>query len=396
VNASQIKIAVGAVLFIVIALVVWFLFVPPYNVPKFENIDNNQTGFLIPLDSDAAAQAKFESAEYLKDKKVAAKRVQIHRRWVQKGWLYTTGDYIDIERLIVVDRSPVIREWTDHPGTGTSASDESLSAQSKDGTGLKLNFTCTAYIPEADDDHKEGAEHFLYYYKGETLAHVMDKEVRARVQAVAAEFTSQFPLETLRGTQHKLAEAVREDVVPFFKKRGISITNIGLVGGFHYVNKQIEQSIDDAITAQQMKIKAQAQQEKEKVEQQTKLNNQEIDNKTIKLRAEGEALALQAKLSGEAKAKLEQAKIDAESAVAVAKGKADAVKLAADAEAYKYAALAKNQDLVVTLKTLEVEQAWRSMWQGGVPQTIFNGMSGGQMVPIFPFGSVPGLPSPKK
>src|SRR5208283_2170230 len=107
--------------------------------------------------------------------------------------------------LIVVDRSPVIKEWTDSRSTGTSAKDESLSAQSQDGTGLKLNFTCTAYIPESDEkEHPEGAEHFLYYYKGENLGHVMDFEVRARVQSVAAEFTSQFPLETLRGTQHKL------------------------------------------------------------------------------------------------------------------------------------------------------------------------------------------------
>jgi len=113
VNPRHVKIGIGAVVFLALLLVVLIFIIPPYNTPKFDSIDNNQTGFLIPLDQDAAQQAHFESAQYLKDKKVAAKRVQIHRRWVQRGWLYTTGEYMDIERLIVVNRSPVIREWTD-------------------------------------------------------------------------------------------------------------------------------------------------------------------------------------------------------------------------------------------------------------------------------------------
>jgi hypothetical protein len=388
-SSKMINVLVGAFIVVAMLVVIWLVFIPPFNVPKFEKIENNQTGFLIPLDQDAEKQAHFESAAYLKDKKVAAKRVQIHKRWIQKGWLYTTGEYIDTERLIVVDRSPVIKEWTDSHSTGTSAKDESLSAQSQDGTGLRLNFTCTAYIPESDEkEHPEGAEHFLYYYKGENLGHVMDFEVRARVQSVAAEFTSQFPLETLRGTQHKLAEKVREDVVPFFKKRGISITNIGMVGGFHYTNEGIQKSIDDAITAQQLKIVAQAQQEQEKVQQQTKLNNQEINNKTIKLKAEGEAMALTAKLEGEAKAKLAAAKIDAEAVKVAAEGKANAIKIGADADAYKYKAFSEFKELALALKALDVEQEWRKQWQGMVPSTIFNGLGGGQMVPIFPFPSL--------
>ncbi len=385
------KVVVGLVsagVIFVLLIACWFLFVPPYNVPKFETIENNQTGFLVPLDQDTDQQAHFESAEFLKDKMVAAKRVQIYRRWVQRGWLYTNGEYLDTVRLIVVDRSPVIREWTQDPVSGTSPNDDALTGQSKDGTALRIAFTCTAYIPESDKDHPQGAEHFLYYYKGDTLAHVMDKEVRAKVQSVAAEFTAKFPLETLRGTQHELAEAVRKDVVPFFAKRGIAVTNIGLVGGFHYVNPGIQKSIDDAITAQQLKIVAQAKQEQEKVQQQTKLYNQEIDNKTIKLKAEGEALALSAKLEGEAKAKLAAAKIDAESAKVEAEGKANAVKLAADAESYKFGKLDNYRELVTVLKTLEVEGQWRSQWAGGVPSTIFSGQGGGQMVPIFPFGAL--------
>jgi hypothetical protein len=86
---------VACLLFLVAALLVWIFFVPPYNRPQFQNIENNESGFLVPLDQDTEKQAHFDSANYLKDRKVAAKRVQIHRRWVQEGWLYTTGKYID-------------------------------------------------------------------------------------------------------------------------------------------------------------------------------------------------------------------------------------------------------------------------------------------------------------
>jgi len=369
----------GIVIFLL--LFVWFFFVPPYNTPKFQAIDNNQTGFLVPLDQGTSDQAHFESAAFLKDRKVATKRVQIHRRWVQQGWLYTTGEYLDTERLIVVDRSPVIREWAE---SDEGKTDDSLRAQTKDGTGLKLNFTCTAYIPESDQNNAEGAEHFLYYYKGDNLAHVMDKEVKAKVQAVASEFTAQYPLETLRGTQHKLVEAVREDVIPFFKKRGISITNIGMVGGFHYVNRQIQKSIDDAISAQQLKIAAQAMQEKEKVEQQTKLYNQEIYNKTMVLEAEGKAKAAVAQAEGEAKAKLAAAQIDAEAAKLRASGEAAAIKIQADAETYKYKLYDQFKDMIISLKNIELEKAWKTQWNGSVPSMILQGTSQSGLMPIFP------------
>lgn len=387
---------IGGVLLFVLAIVGWYVFVPPYNVPKYEDITNTETGFLVPLDEDAASQVRFESAEYLEQKKVAAKRVQIQRRWVKNGWLPTTGEYLDTTRLIKVDRTSVIREWTQDPRTGTSPKDDAITAQSKDGTGLRLAFTCTAYIPESDADkgdkaeHQEGAQHFLYFYKGDTLVHVMDQEVRARVQAASSEYCAQFPLEALRGTQHELVEAVRLAVIPFFKKRGISITNIGLVGGFHYTNVGIQKSIDDAIVAQQLKVAAQAMQEKEKVEQTTKLLNQKIQNDTMKLEAEGKALAKAAELEGLAKAKLSADRVDAEAAKVQAEGKAAATKLEADAEAYRMSKLDQYREFVVALKGIEVEKAWRSLWTGGVPATVISGDGKtGNVVPFLPLPAVP-------
>ena len=381
---------VGVFLFVV--FVVWWLFVPPYNVPKFETIENNETGFLIPLNVNGGEQVQLNSAAYLKEKRVATQRVQIHRQWVQRGWLYTTGEYMDTTRLIKVKRESVAREWTQEPASGTSPNDDAITVQAKNGPVIRVAFNCTAFIPESGDEYKHGTEEFLYYYKGDGLENVMDREVRNQVQAAAAEYCAKHSDDTLRGSQHELIEAVKADVIPFFSKRGVAITKLGLSGGFHYVNPAIQKSIDDATAAQSLKVAALAQQEKEKVEAQTKLQNQEIQNKTKLLNAEGEAKAKATELEGTAKAKQAAAKVEAETAKIEAEGKATATKVEADAEAYKMQKLDQFRDLVVSLKTIEVERAWRQLWQGTVPSTVINGGGANSAVPVLPLPAMPPPP----
>jgi hypothetical protein len=397
--------AASAGVVFVLFLLVWITCIPPYNTPMFEDISNNETGFLVPLDNGLPVgdtqPVQFESASYLAQRKVASKRVQITRRWVQQGYMPSRGEYIPTVRLIKVNRATVRREWTQDPQSGTSPSDDAITVQSKNGTVIRVAFTCTAYIPESDAEkgdkaeNPEGAEHFLYFYKGDNLEHVMDEEVRARVQAVAAEYCSKMPDDTLRGSQHDLVVAVEQDVVPFFKRRGIAITKIGLAGGFHYVNPDIQRGIDNAIAAQQLKVAALANQEKEKVENETRLQNQKIENDRLVLQADGRAKAKASELEGEAKAKQAAARVDAETAKIEAEGRAQAVKIEADAEAYKLGKIDQYRELVLSLKSLEVEKSWRSLWQGGVPGTVIG--PGGSAMPFLPLQPTPNpVPPPKK
>src|SRR5438067_4196997 len=83
-----------------------------YDKPEYTEIDTSETGFLIPLEGDTAGQAKFASQQYLEEKKVAAKRVQITHRWNQTGRLPNDGSWIPTVRLVKVKRSPITREWT--------------------------------------------------------------------------------------------------------------------------------------------------------------------------------------------------------------------------------------------------------------------------------------------
>lgn len=165
---------------------VWMLFVvsltafslagcmrKPYDVPEYVEIDTNETAFVLPLEGETGDQVNFESAKWLDQKKVAAKRVQITHRWNQTGRWETDGEWIPAVRVIKVSRTPVTREWVAEANKGTSVKDQAIWIESSDSVSFSTGFSCSAYVAEADTSQ------FLYSYSGQSLAEVMDTEMRA-------------------------------------------------------------------------------------------------------------------------------------------------------------------------------------------------------------------------
>lgn len=345
--------AVGRVAAVAALLAVPFLGgCKPYDRPEYIEIDTSDTGFLIPLEGDTAQQARFQSEDYLRARKVAAKRVQILHRWSQQGRLWMDGQWIATVRLVKVNRAPVTREWTTtdrraaadgqhRPGLG----DQAIWIESADSVGFSMGFTCTAFIAEED------AAKFLYWYPSGSLAEVMDKEVRGRVQQIAAGVAAKYPLDQLRSKKQEISDAVSHDLTNFFANRGITVTTAGMFGGMTYENPAIQKAIDETFIAQQLKVVSAA-----------KFEAQQKENERIQLEAEGMAV----------KARQE------------ALGLADARRTAALAEAEairqinKAAQEAQSNPLLLQLKSLEVEKARVEKWDGRYPQTWFGaGMAGG-------------------
>lgn len=248
----------------------------PYDKPEFVEIDTSDTGFLIPLEGDATAQQKFQSEDYLAQRKVATKRVQITHRWLQEGRFPTDGRWIATVRLVKVNRSPVTRTWTTPENTSGGSlakrTDEAIWIESADSVGFSMGFACTAFISEED------AARFLYWYPSGSLADVMDHEVRGRIQQVAAEVAAKYPLDDLRSRKQEIADAVKEDVTNFFAKRGVTVTTIGMFGGMTYENPEIQRAIDGTFIAQQLKVVAEA-----------KFEAQKKENERIELEADANA-----------------------------------------------------------------------------------------------------------
>jgi hypothetical protein len=318
----------------------------PYDKPEFVDVDTSETGFLIPLEGDAGRQEQFQSEQYLAQRKVATKRVQIAHRWLQEGRFPTDGRWIPTVRLVKVNRSPVTRTWTTPQNTAVGSivarTDQAIWIESADSVGFSMGFACTAFISEED------AARFLYWYPSGSLADVMDHEVRGRIQQVAAEVATKYPLDQLRPRKQEIADAVKNDITNFFANRGVTVTTIGMFGGMTYENPEIQRSIDGTFIAQQLKVVAEA-----------KFEAQKKENDRIELEADAMA----------------------EKARREAMGQADARKTsaAAEAEAIREVNRALNEaaqnPLLYQLKALDVEKTRIEKWDGKYP-TYFMGAGG--------------------
>ncbi|MCA9046051.1 MAG: hypothetical protein KDA69_17110, partial [Planctomycetaceae bacterium] len=218
----------------------------PYDVPEFQEVETSHTAFLVPLEGNTEEQSAFNSEECLRNKMVAAKRVQIPHKWVQTGRLPITGDWVPTVRLITVDRAPVTREWSADRNTGTSNNNQAIWVESQDSVGFSTGITCTARIPNEDS-----AIQFLFNYPHGSLERVMDLEVRGRIQKIMAREAAKEPMDTLRERKNEMLDAVEQDVIPFFEAREILVTTIGQFGGFTYENPDIQKAIDEVFAAQQ-------------------------------------------------------------------------------------------------------------------------------------------------
>lgn len=216
--------------------------VKPYDKPDFVEVKPNQTAFVIPLEGDNKEQGKFESEEFLEKAQVATKRIQIPHKWIKTGRLPNSGKYVDTVRVIVVDRYPETRQWS---GEGA------FVGESKDSVKFNQGISVTAQIQEED------TAKYLYRNAGKDLKTVVDNEVHDYIGSVLLEQYSSKTIEEIRGDKASLLKGVREKVVPYFKEKGITITNLGYVDDMKYLDDAIQKAINKKFNAEE-DAKAQA------------------------------------------------------------------------------------------------------------------------------------------
>lgn len=225
--------------------------VKPYDKPEFVTIEPHQTAFLIPLIGDTTNQASFESEEMLMQAKVSTKEIQIPHRWVQTGRFSWRGEYRDTMALIVVDRSPVTREWSSTDGVGTSNVNQAIYAESSESIGFSAGMNCSAQIYSEEDAVK-----FLYCYNNKPLSQIMDSEIRARVESKFVEECASRTLNEILTEKEEIMKNVRNDVETYFSERGITITVLGMKDGLEYDDATIQKSINDKFSSE-MKLTTQ-------------------------------------------------------------------------------------------------------------------------------------------
>jgi hypothetical protein len=224
----------------------------PYQKEVFEEIGTNETAFVVPLEGASKdGQGKFMSVDYLNQNKVASKRIVIPTRKRELGRTMGDFEWVPTVKVIKVNRTPISREWTKKPETGTAATVQAIGVESRDSIGFWVGVTTTGMITEED------AAKFLYFFAGKPLSDVMDQNVRPFIgQILATEFGS-YELNECRTKKTDIFKIAYTKTVEHFKDKGITILNLGSSEGLIYENVRVQEAIDQNFVAEMDKTKAQ-------------------------------------------------------------------------------------------------------------------------------------------
>lgn len=301
----------------------------PPKLEVYEEIQPNETAFVIPLEDDVDSQAKFESIEYLEKQRVAAKRIQIPTRQRKMGRMPTNYMYVPTVRVVRIDRTPISRQWT---GLDQTKRDAAISVESQDSIGFSVGMNITAYVDEKD------TAKFLYYYRAKELADIVDSNIRGFVQMQLSERFASYDLKDVKIQKNEIVEATRSETIKHFKEYGITITALGMSEGLEFEKAGIQTAIDDAYVAQ-MSIQ----------------KNTEL------------AQALVAEAKGRADAQDQENR----RLIAEAKGQAEA------AAEYNKAIEAQREKIKLEIELINAKtnQIMAERWQGNGPSTIIGDMS---------------------
>lgn len=236
----------------------------PVKVLDVKEIKPNETAWAIPLDSASTdTQVKFNSVEFLNQKKVAAKRIMIDKVSRKIGRMPWDIEWLPAIRVIAVDRSLVTKEWK---GDG-----QDIGVVTKDSVKLRVGLTITASIDEDD------ASTYLYYHGERALADVIDQNVRSFAVAELTKEYSQLNLSEAQATGTSIYSRLFEDAAKAFKAKGITIQYLGNSEGVTYADKSVQDAINASYMAEQSKRTAEMEQQAQRIRNETKVMNAEAD-----------------------------------------------------------------------------------------------------------------------
>lgn len=115
---------------------------------------------------------------------------------------------------------------------------------------------------------------------------MLDEEVLNRARSKIVEQSALYPLSELLSKKQDIMNAVRNDVLPYFKDRGVTITSLGMAGELTYLNPEIQAAINK-------KFQAAQDLEAQKFINQQNLETQRATNERVLSKAKADAQAAQ-------------------------------------------------------------------------------------------------------
>ncbi len=258
----------------------------PYCGTQLVEIQPHETAFVVPLVGDTTEQAQFESIEFLQGAQVATKRIEVptSQHKVGRGpWSY---ECVPTVRVIVVNRTPVSRDWTTPDDSGATI-DQAFGVESAESVGFEAGATMSALVEEAN------AAKFLYYYAGKSLQEVMDGNVRSFMQARLYDRFSGLTVAEGQDQKGTIYAEVCEEARVFFTDQGITIISCGGSEGLVYTDRRVQDAIDAVFEAQERIQQAEAEATRQLIEASANATSTVIAGQAAAevLEAQGEQLA---------------------------------------------------------------------------------------------------------
>jgi hypothetical protein len=224
----------------------------------------NESAFFVPdVGDNKSGQASFGSEAYLSEKKIAAKRFTVPHTKLENSGLWANF-YVPAGRLIIVDRTPVSREWVKQPHRGTDKTDQSFPCQSSEGLDITVGIAIGASVFEENaakflfrfgvnpptGDRNDPTVIFTSVYYGKSLAQVMDGPVRSRVQSLVCDEMTSRTLDDNNKKASTIMADIQKKVEAYMTSVGISLDFIGWADTFEF-DHAVQASIDRRYIASQ-------------------------------------------------------------------------------------------------------------------------------------------------
>jgi len=224
----------------------------------------NETAFFVPDDAPVRdGQSKFGSVEDLKAKQIAARRFVIpHARFSGSGIFQDY--YVPTGRLILVDRGPFNRVWTDRIN-GNESRNDGFPCQTQEGLNVTVEVAISASVADADaaqflywfgvqepkGNRSDPAVIFTSVFYGRTLAEVMEGVGRGKVQSLVCHEIAARTLDKVNFEANQIMVTVAKSASEYFMERGITLDYIGWAGDFTF-DRDIQKAINSRYIAEKI------------------------------------------------------------------------------------------------------------------------------------------------
>jgi len=244
-------------------------------------IPPNSTAFWLPDQGNTqATQQQTDDASFYNSHTVPGKIFIVpHSIFQNSGGVHAwdADYYVPDGRLILVDRTPITREWTSAVGTGTSQTNQAFQCQSDDGLNIGAAVSITVSIAPQD------AATYLYYfgtdaiqpnpgdaymsanpaadpsndpnvifssvYHARSLSEVMDTVGHGLVEAAVCQAIGGNDLQTDNKDYDSIMTQVQKNAEAYLNPRGITIDNLGWAGTFSF-DPDVQKAINNLFIAQ--------------------------------------------------------------------------------------------------------------------------------------------------